>query len=44
MADHKHGEMNITDQEKTFEGFLKWSIRVAMFSIFILILFALFNS
>lgn len=28
MADHKHGEMNIETQEKTFEGFVKavgWS-------------------
>lgn len=44
MADHKHGEMNITEQEKTFDGFLKWSARVAMASIFVLILLALFNS
>ncbi|MEB8387152.1 aa3-type cytochrome c oxidase subunit IV [Rhodobacteraceae bacterium KMM 6894] len=44
MAEYKHGEMNITEQEKTFDGFLKWSARVAMASIFILILFALFNS
>ena len=28
MAEHKHGEMNIEVQEKTFEGFMKavtWS-------------------
>jgi hypothetical protein len=24
MADHKPGEMNITEQERTFEGFMKW--------------------
>ncbi len=29
MAEHKHGEMDITDQEKTFAGFVKmatWGI------------------
>ncbi|MCF3595970.1 aa3-type cytochrome c oxidase subunit IV [Rhodobacteraceae bacterium LMO-12] len=29
MADFKHGEMDIHDQEKTFEGFIKfltWSV------------------
>ena len=33
MADHKHGEMDIQVQEKTFEGFIKvtvWSC-VAIF-------------
>ena len=25
MADHKHGEMDITAQEKTFAGFMKWT-------------------
>ncbi|MCZ4352194.1 aa3-type cytochrome c oxidase subunit IV [Roseovarius aestuarii] len=44
MADYKHGEMDITAQEQAFEGFLKWSARVAVASIVILILFALFNS
>lgn len=31
MADHKHGEMDIQVQEKTFEGFVKavtWSVVV----------------
>jgi hypothetical protein len=31
MADHKHGEMNTFVQEKTFEGFIKfttWSVVV----------------
>ncbi|MGR3519240.1 MAG: aa3-type cytochrome c oxidase subunit IV, partial [Roseovarius sp.] len=29
MADHKHGEMDTTVQERTFEGFIKmtvWSV------------------
>ena len=24
MAEHKHGEMDIHVQERTFEGFVKW--------------------
>lgn len=44
MAEYKHGEMDITEQEKTFEGFLRWSACVAIASIVVLILFALFNS
>ncbi|HEY9039480.1 MAG TPA: aa3-type cytochrome c oxidase subunit IV [Roseovarius sp.] len=44
MAEHhKHGEMDITTQEKTFEGFMKWSTRVAIFSICVLIFMALVN-
>ncbi len=45
MAEHhKHGEMDITVQEKTFEGFMKWSTRVAIISICVLIFMALVNS
>lgn len=43
MADHKHGDMNIEVQEKTFDGFIKWSTRVAVFSIGVLIFMALVN-
>ena len=25
--EHKHGEMDITVQEETFAGFMKWTIR-----------------
>ncbi len=44
MADqpHKHGEMDITEQEKTFDGFIRWSIRVGAISIAIIIFLALF--
>lgn len=24
MMDHKHGEMDISSNEKTFDGFMKW--------------------
>ena len=44
MAEHKHGSMDPTVHEKTFEGFIKWSIRVAVVSIGILIFLAIFNS
>lgn len=44
MSDHKHGEMDITEQEKTFEGFVKVSIWVAGISIGVLLFLAVFNS
>ncbi len=42
MADHKHGEMNITAQENTFAGFMKWSTWTAIWIIVLLILMAIF--
>lgn len=44
MADYKPGEMDIREQEKTFEGFVRWSVRVAIVSIAILVFLAIFNS
>ncbi len=44
MADHKHGEMDITTHEKTFAGFVTWSKNVAIVSILIIIFLAIFNS
>lgn len=44
MSDYKHGSMNIEEQEKTFEGFIRWSVRVAAVSIGVLIFLAIFNS
>ena len=44
MADYKPGEMDIREHEKTFEGFIRWSVRVAIFSIAVLIFLAIFNS
>lgn len=41
MAEHKHGEMDIEVQEKTFQGFVKfvtWSVVIiATFLIFLAI-------
>lgn len=44
MAEHEHGSMDIKEQEKTFEGFIRWSIWVACFSIGIILFLAIFNS
>ena len=43
MADHKHGEMDITVQEKTFDGFMKMVTRGAIAIIIFLIFLALVN-
>lgn len=43
MSDHKHGEMDISVQEKTFEGFTKMVTYGAVISICVLIFAALVN-
>lgn len=39
MSDHKHGEMEISVQEKTFDGFMAWTkwmvIGIIAFLIFL---------
>lgn len=32
MSEHKHGEMDITDQEKTFDGFVNFT-KVSVYAI-----------
>ncbi|MDX5384392.1 MAG: aa3-type cytochrome c oxidase subunit IV [Rhodobacterales bacterium] len=44
MAEHKHGEMNIDVQEKTFAGFVTFTVRAVMVIIGILLFMALVNS
>lgn len=49
MADHshseyKHGSMDIRDQEKTFEGFVRMSAWTVVLCFGILIFMALVNS
>lgn len=44
MAEHKHGEMDITEQEKTFEGFLRFWVILFGVAALILIFLALFNT
>lgn len=43
MADHKHGEMDIRTQEKTFAGFMSLATRGAIICIAVLIFIALVN-
>ncbi|MDG1281694.1 MAG: aa3-type cytochrome c oxidase subunit IV [Pseudorhodobacter sp.] len=44
MAEHKHGSMDTKVQEKTFEGFIRFSVWGAGISIGILIFMALVNA
>lgn len=43
MAEYKHGSMDIEDQEKTFEGFVKIIARSTVVILVVLILLAIFN-
>lgn len=43
MADHKHGEMDISVQENTFNGFMSIVTKAAIVIIVALILLALIN-
>jgi len=40
--DYKDGEMDIAEKEKTFDGFMRWSVNVAIVSIVIVIGLAIF--
>jgi hypothetical protein len=44
MADHQHkqGEMDITEQEKTFAGFMRMSVNVGIICIAIIVFLAIF--
>lgn len=44
MAEHKHGSMDITMQERTFDGFVKFITRGAIAAILVLIFVALVNA
>lgn len=43
MAEHKHGEMDITVQEKTFDGFIKVSKYGAIAAMVLLLFIAMVN-
>lgn len=43
MAEHKHGEMDISVQEKTFDGFMKYVTWGAIISILLLVFIGLVN-
>lgn len=44
MTKHEHGKMDVTEHEKTFEGFIKFWIWLFGISAAILIFLAIFNS
>lgn len=44
MAEHKPGSMDITVQEKTFEGFMRMVTRAVILILAILIFLALANA
>ena len=44
MAEHKHGEMDVKDQEKTFDGFMKWTTYSVVIILVLLVLMAIFIS
>ncbi|MCU0901420.1 MAG: aa3-type cytochrome c oxidase subunit IV [Cypionkella sp.] len=44
MAEHKHGSMDTTEQEKTFAGFIRLTTWGAAISIGVLIFLALANA
>lgn len=44
MAEHKQGDMDITEQERTFAGFMTVITRGAILIIIALILLALINA
>ena len=43
MAEHKHGEMDISHHEKTFAGFIRITVWVGAVSLLILVFLALVN-
>ncbi len=44
MAEHEQGTMDIEAQEKTFSGFVTFTIRAVIVILAILIFLAIFNS
>ncbi len=44
MADHKHGEMDISVQTATYEGFMKFVTRATIALLVVLVLMAIFIS
>ena len=42
MAEHKHGSMNIDVQEKTFDGFMRFTTRSVIVIVAVLVFMAIF--
>ncbi len=41
MAEHEHGSMDITEQERTFSGFMNWTSRIVIIIAVVLAYLAL---
>ena len=39
---YKHGEMNIEDQQKTFDGFVRWAVRIGAVCIAVILFLAIY--
>lgn len=44
MAEHKHGSMDISTQEKTFEGFINFVVKTVIVILVAVILLAMINA
>lgn len=44
MAEHEHGSMSIRTQQKTYEGFIKVTVRSVIAILLVLVFLAIFNS
>ena len=44
MAEHKHGNMDISVQEKTFAGFIGFVTRTVVVILALVVLLAIFNA
>ena len=43
MAEHKQGSMDITEQTKTFDGFIRFTVRTTIVILVALVLLAMIN-
>ena len=44
MAEHKHGSMDTTVQEKTFEGFINFTTKTVIAILVAVVFLAIFNA
>ena len=42
MADHEHGSMDYTDQQKTFDNFMSWVTKTVIVILVVLVALAIF--
>ena len=42
MADHEHGSMDYTEQQKTFDGFMNWVTKTVIVILVVLVALAIF--